>query len=77
MSNVLELGLVSIVIAWVIQFLSTTPKKHEFNPLFLIFYSLGAIILAWDGYQSGKVVLAILYFASFVVPVALLMKTTR
>lgn len=77
MENFTALGLIAIVAGWIIQFLSTSPKKHEFNPLFLIFYALGSGILAWGSYQEGSILTSILNLGAFFLPVAILLKITK
>jgi hypothetical protein len=77
MESLSALGLIAIVIGWILQFLSTSVKKHEFNPLFLIFYALGSGILAYTSFQSGSILTAILNFAVFVLPVAIMLKISK
>jgi hypothetical protein len=77
MENLAALGLLAIVIGWIIQFLSTSPKKHEFNPLFLIFYALGSAVLAWDAFTGGSFINGVLNFAAFLLPVAIMLKISK
>jgi hypothetical protein len=77
MENLYALGLVAIAVGWLVQFLSTSHKDREFQPLFLVFYALGTGILAWISYQSGSPLTAILNLASFVLPIAILMRISK
>lgn len=77
MTSLSVLALIAIVVGWLIQLISTTPKKHEFNPLFLIFYALGSGIIAWDSFQSGSLTVALLNLGSFVLPIAILLRISK
>ena len=71
------LGLVAIAVGWVVQYLSTSHKHTEFNQLFLVFYALGTGILAWVSFRSGSPLTAFLNLASFVLPIAVLMRISK
>lgn len=49
----LLIGLVVITVAW-LQVISPH-KKAVLNPLFLIFYVLGSITLAYDSFLAGMI----------------------
>ena len=77
MENLYALGLAVIVISWFLQYLSVTPKKQDFSPLFLVFYSLGTAVLVWISYISGSPLTALLNLGAFILPVVILLKLSK
>jgi hypothetical protein len=77
MDTLSSLGLIVIAAAWVIQFFYSHRKKHDLNPLFVIFYALGSGILAWNSFNMGYTMQALLNLVTFIVPVAILLKISK
>jgi len=77
MENLYAMGLTVIVISWLLQYLSITPKKQDFNPLFLMFYAIGTAVLAWISYISGSPLTALLNLGAFILPIAILLKIKK
>lgn len=72
--NMTNLGLVLIIIGWGIQLLG---KGKNIKPNFVLVYSVGAVILAIDGYRSGLVTLAVLNLISFIVALAVFFRIQK
>lgn len=54
------IGLLIIVAAWGLQFLSVSKKNKSLNPVFLIIYAIGAVLLTIDGFNTGLNQMAVL-----------------
>ncbi|MEI8364364.1 MAG: hypothetical protein WCF78_02820 [archaeon] len=47
------LGLTLVIVAWVMQLLSTIKGSKSIQPQFVLFYLIGVIFLVIDGFISG------------------------
>jgi hypothetical protein len=70
------LGLIIILIAWLIQALYTNSKTKKLNPLFVIFYAIGSLLLVVSAYNHDMFTPAILNLSCFVAAIIVLWKTT-
>ncbi|MBS3079752.1 hypothetical protein J4218_06535 [Candidatus Pacearchaeota archaeon] len=51
-----SIGLIIIAIAWIIQLFYVFKNKKEIQPLFVIFYMLGVIVLMTGIYLASKTI---------------------
>lgn len=68
------LGLAIIAAAWLLQYFMMDKKKSGFNQLFLIFYFLGVMVLAYESFTSQMVLTSLLNLVSGFVALAVLLK---
>ena len=67
-------GLMVILLGWVLQFLYVYRGEKKLSKDFLAIYALGALILAYDGYGSGVLSLALLNLGCLLLAVGTLWK---
>lgn len=76
--NLVIVGLAIIVLAWLIQFFYMICSKNKVNLYFVIVYIIGVAVLAYNGFVSNSMSLAISELASLIasglVLIALLVK---
>jgi membrane-bound ClpP family serine protease len=70
------IGLSIIIISWVVLFF-LIKKSKRISPIFIIIYSLGVLVLVYDGFNSGLRSLAIANLISFIVSVLVLIKVLK
>jgi len=70
------IGLGVIVIAWILQVISSWRGKKEIKPSFLLIYALGAALLIIDGYVNDAKYLAILNLIALVGALLVLIKVS-
>ena len=70
------IGLSIIIIAWIFQFFSMN-KTKKITSTFIIIYSLGVLVLVYDGFASGLTNLATANLISFLVSLAVLIKVLK
>jgi hypothetical protein len=54
----ITIGLTLIAIGWILQFSSVLQGSREIKRFFVIFYSLGIILLVIDGYMNKLTTMA-------------------
>jgi len=47
------LGLTLVIVAWIMQLLSTIKGSKSIQPQFVLFYLIGVIFLVIDGFSAG------------------------
>jgi hypothetical protein len=60
-------GLTLIIIGWGLQLSAVLQKNNKIQSSFIIFYSLGALLLVIDGFTNQLTSLALLNLLSFLV----------
>ena len=60
-------GLACIIAGWFIQLYHAWKGVREIQPLFVMTYTVGVLLLVIDGYMSGLMELAMLNLVSMVV----------
>jgi uncharacterized protein with PQ loop repeat len=71
------IGLSLIIIGWLIQFFYQLKNKKGINPLFIIIYIIGVLVLVVDGYLSGLIELAVLNLISSIIAALVLIKLKK
>ncbi len=62
-----SIGLGIVVLAWISQLVALISKQnHRIQPLFVLLYALGVVLLVIDGFSAGLTTLAYLNLASLV-----------
>ena len=69
-------GLSIVIIGWLVQFFSMN-KNKKISKYFIILYSLGVLVLVYDGFTSDLTSLAIANLISLLVSVLVLIKVLR
>ncbi len=68
------LGLTLVIVAWILQLLSTIKGSKSIQPQFVLFYLIGVIFLVIDGFAAGLNDLAFLNLISFLVSLAVFIR---
>jgi hypothetical protein len=75
MVTISEIGLISILVGWVVQFFSGESKQLSIT--FIFFYLFGILLLVVDGIINGLRNSTILNLACFILGIAVLIKIAR
>ena len=67
-----NIGLSIITIAWVLQLIVSLKNKKRLSLRFVILYSLGVLLLTFDGFNAGMTTLTIINLLSLLVSLSVL-----
>jgi cytochrome c oxidase assembly factor CtaG len=59
-------GLLIIVVAWVIQLATTSKENNQILLMFVALYTIGALLLVLDGFQTGLTINTGLNFVTLI-----------
>jgi len=66
------IGLSIVVIAWVFQLVVSLKNKKNLSISFVILYSLGVLLLVFDGFNAGMTTLATINLISLLASLSVL-----
>jgi len=72
-----QIGLMIVIVAWLIQYISLTKKSGKISPMFLIFYGVGISFLVIDGFNNGLRELSYLNTIALVAALLVYTKTPK
>lgn len=72
-----NLGLIFIIAAWLFQLFFVLRKSNNIQPLFILIYIFGVLLLVIDGYKTHLFLLATLNLLSLAAATAVLLKLNR